>query len=265
MSEDMLLVEKKDYVGTLAFNRPERKNALSPELLVKMHLQLEEWARGDEVRCLIITGGGDRSFSSGFDIGSIPTDVDPEMEKILREHNPLELALNGVRNFPYPTIAMLNGYAFGAGLNMCVCCDMRIAADDVKIGMPPAKLGLIYHPEGLRQFVEALGFAKTRELFFTARTFVPGEVRELGVMDHIVPRDNLREYTYDLAATIAKNAPLSLKGMKRILNMMGNTAALEGDDLLEAEQLIRDSFNSEDLKEGQMAFLEKRTPNFTGK
>jgi enoyl-CoA hydratase/carnithine racemase len=265
MPEDVLLVEQDGHVGILTFNRPERKNALSVELLIKIHVQLAEWAKTGDVRCVVFTGGEGKAFSSGFDIGSIPTDVTPETEKLLRTHNPLELALDGVRDYPYPTIAMVNGYAFGAGLNLCVCCDIRIASDDAKVGMPPAKLGLIYHPEGLRQFVEALGYARTRELFFTARTLEPREVESMGIMDHVVPRAELKEYTMGMARTIAGNAPLSLKGMKRILNMMGRAGRLEDEALLEAEGIIRDGFNSEDLKEGQMAFLEKRVPRFTGK
>jgi len=266
MGEDkVLLKEIKGNVGTLTFNRPERRNAISPDMLVQIHLTLKEWAEQDRVRAVVFTGGEGKAFSSGYDILSIPTEVTEETKEILKASNPLELALHSVKNFPYPTIAMLNGYAFGAGLNTCMCCDIRIAADDVKVGMPPAKLGLVYHPEGLKQFIQVLGMAKTREVFFTGRNYQGRELLDMGLVDHLVPRSELVETTYCMAEEIARNAPLSLKGSKRILNMLEESLALGEEHLAEAERLIADAFNSQDLKEGQTAFIEKRKPKFVGK
>ena len=159
----------------------------------------------------------------------------------------------------------MNGYAFGAGLNLCMCCDIRVAADDVKVGMPPAKLGLVYHPEGMMQFIQVLGMAKTREVFFTGRTYQGRQLLEMGLVDYLVPRSELRETTYRMAEEIAGNAPLSLKGTKRIMNMWEGSLTLSEENLAEAEELITDAFNSLDLKEGQTAFIEKRKPKFIGK
>ncbi len=261
---DVLQKETRGNVGTLIINRPERRNALSPELLVKLHLALKEWAEEDRIRTVVITGGDGKMFSSGYDILSIPTNVTPEMKEILKQENPLELALDSVKQFGYPTIAMLNGSALGAGLNLCMCCDIRIAADDIKVGMPPAKLGLVYYPEGLKQFVEVLGMAKTREVFLTARTYQGEELLKKGLVDHLVPRSELAATTYRLAEEIAENAPLSLKGTKRILNMLGGSPALPEEGLQEAEKLIMEAINSEDHKEAQAAFIEKRKPRFIG-
>jgi enoyl-CoA hydratase/carnithine racemase len=259
-----LIAEIREGVGVLTLNRPERRNALSPDLLLKIHLRLEAWAKTDEVRVVIFTGGGGKAFSSGYDITAIPTEVTEEMKEILKKHNPLELALSSVKNFPYPTIAMLNGYAFGAGLNLAVCCDIRIAADNVKAGMPPAKLGLVYHPEGLRQFVEVLGMPRTREIFLSGKTYEGAALREMGLADHLEPRSGLEAAVFALAKEIAANAPLSLRGTKRILNMIGSSLCLSEAEWKEAETLITEAFNSDDLKEGQTAFLEKRKPRFTG-
>ncbi len=265
MAEDVLLESVQGYVGTLTLNRPERRNALTPEMLVKIHTTLETWAKEDTVRCVVISGGDGKAFCSGFDITGIPTDVSPEMEKLIKEHNPLELAFSSLKNFPYPTIAMWNGYCYGAGLNLSVCCDIRIAADDVKVGMPPAKLGLVYHIEGLMQFVEAVGMAATRKLFLTARTFSAHEAFDMGLVSHLAPREDLLTFTYGLADETSTNAPLSLKGIKRILNMLESAAVLSDKDRAEAEQLQAQAFASEDLKEGQTAFLEKRAPVFKGR
>ena len=173
--------------------------------------------------------------------------------------------MHSLKNFPYPTIAMLNGYAFGAGLNTCMCCDIRIAAEDVKAGMPPAKLGLVYHPEGLKQFIHVLGMARTREIFFTGKTYQGQELLHMGLVDHLVPRSELVETAYGMAEEIAGNAPLSLKGSKRIMNMLEDSLSLTEEQLAEAEKMIGHAFNSDDLKEGQTAFIEKRKPKFTGK
>jgi enoyl-CoA hydratase/carnithine racemase len=261
----VLLKEIKGNVGTLTLNRPERRNAITPELLVQIDLTLKEWADQDTVRAVVLTGGEGKAFSSGYDIQSIPTEITEETKDILKASSPLESVLHTLKQFPYPTIAMLNGYAFGAGLNTCICCDIRIAAHDVKVGMPPAKLGLVYHPEGLKQFIEVLGMAKTREVFFAGRTYQGRQLLDMGLVDYLVPRSDLVETTYRLAEEIASNAPLSLKGSKRILNMLGASLTLSQEGLEEAESLIVEAFNSQDLKEGQAAFLEKRKPKFVGK
>jgi enoyl-CoA hydratase len=261
----ILLTEARGGIGTITLNRPERKNALSPELLLLIHQRLSEWAVSDEVRCLVITGGSGKAFSSGYDIAAIPTEMTPELAELMKTSNPLEFAMNTVAGYPYPTIAMLNGYAFGAGLNMAMCCDMRIAVEDVRVGMPPARLGLVYHPEGLRQFIEVTGMARCREIFFTGRTYQGREALEMGLVDRLVPEGELVSVTYGHAAEIAQNAPLSLKGTKRIMAMFQERTRLTEEQMREAEKLIGEAFNSDDLKEGQVAFFEKRKPRFTGK
>jgi len=265
MEENDILKKQLDgHVGTLTLNRPERQNALSPDLLIKIHLALKDWEAREAVRVVVITGGEGRAFSSGYEIAAIPTRVTEEEKELLKQANPLELALSTVKNFPYPTIAMMNGHAFGAGLNLCMCCDIRIAADDIKVGMPPAKLGLVYHPEGLRQFLEVIGMARTREVFFTGRTYEGRELREMGLADHLVPRSDLKATVYKMADEIAANAPLSLKGIKKILNFFGSSLRIGPEELQEAERIITEAFNSQDLKEGQAAFFEKRRPVFKG-
>ncbi len=265
MAQDVLLVDVKDHVGTLTFNRPEKRNALSPEILFQFHLILEEWAKGVDVRCVVITGGQAKAFSSGFDITAIPTEASPEMEELIKKHNPIELAFNTLKSFPYPTIAAWNGYCFGAALNLSVCCDMRVAVDDTKFGMPPAKLGLVYHPDGLQQFLDALGMSVTRELFMTAGTYTSVQAKEMGIVSHLYSRETFFKEVRALAQGIAGNAPISLRNTKAILNMMEGATGLTSEQNAEAERLQAQGFGSEDLKEGQMAFIEKRKPVFKGK
>jgi enoyl-CoA hydratase len=265
MTTAVLLKEISGNIGTLKLNRPERKNALSPDLLVEIHLTLRKWEQEGGVRVVVITGNLEKTFCSGYDILAIPTDLTLEAAQILKTNNPLELALNTVKGFSYPVIAMINGDCFGAGLNLAMCCDMRIGADHIRAGMPPARLGLVYHPEGLWQFAEVIGMAKTRELFFTAHTYKGPEVKAMGLVDHLVPKEKLSETVYRMAEEISGNAPLSLKGTKTILNMMAKQPEISPDDRTKAQTLILEAFNSDDLKEGQTAFLEKRKPVFKGK
>jgi len=260
-----LIVEQRDRIGVLTLNRPEKRNALTAQLLVDLHLILAEWAGQEDVRVVIIKGGDDRSFSAGYDVAAIPLDVTPEAAEILKRENPLTLALDSVRDFPWPVIAMMNGYAFGAGLNLAMCCDFRLAAAGIKVGMPPARLGLVYHPEGLRQFQRVLGPAVTREVFLTARTYEGEAVRQLGFVHQLIPAAELEAAVWDYAGRLAENAPLSVRGMKEILNMLDQGQAMTAENLARAEALVQHAFSSRDLAEGQAAFLEKRKPDFEGR
>ena len=179
--------------------------------------------------------------------------------------NPLETAISAILNYPYPVIAMINGVAFGGGCELAVCCDLRVAADDIFMGMPPAKLGVVYSYIGLARFVQNIGFPATRELFYTGRRFDTQRLRELGLVDYAVPRNQLESFTYGLAGEIAANAPLSIKGTKRILGMLSRASALSEEDAETAHRIRIQAFNSEDIKEGQQAFREKRKPVWKGR
>ena len=262
-SNSLLMVEIKGFMAFLTLHHPEKRNALTPELLTELRMTLERFSEKDDIRCVVIRGSGDTVFSSGYDIAVIPVGREPEE----RQETPDALlkALRAVKNFPYPVIAMLNGHAFGAGFNLCACCDIRIAAEDIKMGMTPARLGVAYHPEGIQQFIEAFGLARTKEIFYTARIFQGRDLLEKGLVDHLVPKPDLEAFTLAYAESITRNAPLSLKGIKKIIALFEKNTALGSDDLEAADQWIQKCFQSNDLKEGRAAFLEKTTPEFTGK
>jgi len=266
MSEEKeLLAEQRGLVGVVTFNRPLRRNALTPAMLLALHDVLEGWAKSGEVRAVVFTGAGDKAFSSGFDIAAIPTQADPDVARRLREENPLALGLASVKRFPFPTLAMLGGHCFGAALNLAVCCDLRVAADDVVVGMPPARLGIVYPADGIAQFASVLGMARARELFFTGRTYRGAEVKELGLVGRLVPRAELEATTFGLAGEIAANAPLALRGLKRVLDLVESSAPLSAEARKETESLTAAALRSEDAREGQRAFVEKRTPHFSGR
>lgn len=272
----VLLSEKRGHIGIITFNRPEQHNALSPELLGDLCAVLADWSASGDVRVVVFTGAGDKAFSAGYDINAIAT-VGPEhratAEKAqgnaerannLLGKTPFEMGLEAVKNFPYPTIAMLNGHCFGGALHMALCCDIRIAADHISMAMPPARLGVVYGAEGLLQFIQVLGSAKAREMFFTGRTYKGAQIAEMGLAGQLVPAEQLASTVFSMAEDIAKNAPLALRGIKRIMNIV-ELPGLSEDMCKEAHELVTESFRSSDLKEGQAAFLEKRKPVFTGK
>lgn len=265
-SEIPLLSEIRGAVGVLTFNRPERRNALSPQLLDELCGVLADWARDGAVRAVVITGAGDQAFSAGYDIRAIET-VGPAGQSRAADGprgTPFGRALAAVRDFPYPTIAMINGHCFGGALHLALCCDLRIAADHISMGMPPAKLGVVYGAEGLWQFLQVLGSARTRELFFTGRAYRGAELRRLGIVEHWVEAAELASTVFALAEEISGNAPLALRGIKHILNRLEDPV-LDPELQAEAGRLVAEAFRSTDLKEGQAAFLEKRPPRFSGR
>jgi enoyl-CoA hydratase len=237
--------------------------SLTPKLLMDLHMTLKEFAKNDGIRCVVIRGSGDKVFSSGYDITAIP--VTPVHDMKQKTPDILIHALDTLKNFPYPTIAMLNGHAFGAGFNLCACCDIRLAAEDIKMGMTPARLGVAYHPEGIQQFIEAFGMAVTKEIFYTADIFKGKALLRKGLVNHMIPRCDLETFTHSYAQKITQNAPLSLKGIKKVIAMFEKDMALPSSNLQEADQIMQQCFQSDDLKEGQIAFMEKRIPKFTGK
>lgn len=265
MNNETLLVKNDGPVCTLILNRLEKRNSLTPDMLYKISATLERLKDDGRTRVVVIRGAGDKAFCAGYDVAALPTSGDPAGINQANEENPFEKAIESIRNFPYPVIAMLNGYAFGGGCDLAVSCDMRIGADDIKMGMVPARLGVVYFPGGIKRFIDVIGLTRTRELFFTGKTYNADQVKEFGLVNYLVPREELETVTYDMAGTIAANAPLSIKGIKRIINILLESDEISEEDQAECEKLVKEAFASEDLKEGQLAFLEKRAPNFKGR
>ncbi len=265
MEEKLLLTERQEKVYTIIFNRPERRNALSPLMLFQLAETLTRLQEEGEVRCLVIRGAGDKAFSSGYDISDIPTNLTPEQAAALKAQSPFQNVLTALLDFPYPVIAMINGHAFGAGCDLAMTCDIRIAAEHAQMGIPPAKLGIIYQPDGILRLINIVGLANAKELFFTGRSYGALKAKEMGLVHYVLPPGQLAPFTYELAQEISANAPLSLKGMKLIFNKCMKYQRLDPEDAREIEALRVQAFNSEDLKEGQRAFKEKRKPVFKGR
>jgi enoyl-CoA hydratase/carnithine racemase len=259
------LVQKKGNICTLTLNRPQKKNSLSLELIEQIKSTMEGLAEEDEVRAVILRGAGDEAFCSGFDIGSLPTQSKADTDQRLKSLDQVESLFQSLIRFPYPVIAMLNGFAFGLGCELAMCCDIRIGVEDIRMGVPPVKLGMVYPWTGLQRFIHNIGLQSTKEMFFTGRTYTGLRIKELGLVDYLVSGGELEKFTYTMAEEIAGNAPLALKGTKKVINLLMQANRLDETQTKEAQTIFNTTLLSEDMQEGQAAFLEKRKPRFKGK
>lgn len=256
-----LLVEEKNLVCTLTLNRPEKRNLVTPTMLLKIDEELKRLDHDRKVRCVVIRGAGDKAFSSGYDITAIGEN---DMMRDYEGEHPLTIAGNSIENFPYPVIAMINGHAFGAGLELAVSCDYRVCVEDARLGMPPAKLGVIYTYTGIRKFLNIIGIGYTKEMFLTGNPIDANKASSIGLVNEVKGRSEIEEYTYSLADDIASNAPLAMKTMKYTINKWQGNQKLSPADEETLKQMILEVQSSSDYKEGQRAFSEKRKPVFKG-
>ncbi len=263
-ADGRLLLDRPDgAVARLTIANPAKRNALDQGILDGISAALAS-LQGTEVRCVVITGS-ERMFSAGYDIGDIPEDVFAEEAEKLVAH-PFAAAIDAVEAFPFPTVAALNGHAIGGGLELALSCDLRLAASGTVVGMPPAKLGLVYSHTGLRKFLDAIGAPRTRELFLTGRTIPSEEALAWGLVNAVVAPHELAGIALDWALEIAGNAPLSLQGNKRVIReLLAAEGRLDPDVEAEVVALRHACFGSADFREGVRAFAEKRAPRWQGR
>jgi len=259
-SGKLVLDEPADGVTRLRIDHEARRGALDHEILDA----LADCVRSLDAHCLMLTGTGSM-FSAGYDIGNLEGKEFEENAARLVAH-PFHAAIEALEAFPYPAIAALNGHAIGGGLELALTCDIRIAARGVKLGMPPAKLGLVYSHTGLRRFLELCGPAHTAELFYAGRNVEADRGQEIGLVNQVVEAEELQETALAMASEIASNAPLSLAGNKRIIRTLrAHEGALPSDVEQELVALRESCFRSEDFREGVRAFGEKRKPEWKGR
>jgi enoyl-CoA hydratase/carnithine racemase len=258
---DKMLSRKEGRVGYVVFNNPERHNAMSLDMWEATVRFLDDFAKDSDVRVVVLTGAGGKAFVSGADISKFE-DERATKEAITRYNAAVERGYAAVHVFPKPTIAMIRGYCIGGGMGLASCCDLRICAPNARFAVPAAKLGLGYDFPGLKRLVDVVGPAFTKEIFFTARQFDASEAREMGLVNRVVPEEELEGYVKDYADTIAANAPLTVNSVKFIVGEVIKDESKR--DMKRCSDLVAQCFASRDYIEGRQAFMEKRKPVFTG-
>jgi enoyl-CoA hydratase/carnithine racemase len=277
----LLVDEPATGVVRLTISNPSKRNALDHPILDAITATLTELApwddatRGDgtakapsaaaegDARCVMITGAHGM-FSAGYDIGEIPAEEFEERAERLVAH-PFTEAIDALEAFPHPTLAVLPGHTIGGGLELALACDLRVAHEGVLLGMPPAKLGLVYSHTGLRRFIDAIGAARTRELFLLGRYIDARTALDWGLVNRVAADAELDAVALEVATELAGNAPLAQTGNKRViaalLSAEGELAEEVEEELIE---LRRASFASQDMREGMRAFAEKRPAQWRG-
>jgi enoyl-CoA hydratase/carnithine racemase len=266
----LLLDEPLAGVARLTISNPAKRNALDHPILDAITATLGELGDPDRasdatapIRCVVITGAHGM-FSAGYDIGEIPESEFEERAERLVAH-PFTEAIDALEVFPWPTLAMLPGHTIGGGLELALACDLRLAREGIKLGMPPGKLGLVYSHTGLRRFIDAIGAARTRELFLLGSYIDAATALSWGLVNRVAAEDELEAAALALAGELASNAPLAQRGNKRVIEALLRTrGVLPGELEAELIELRRASFASRDMREGMRAFAEKRPPVWRG-
>jgi len=259
---DKLIAEKRGPVGWITFNQPEKRNAVSVDMWEAIPQVLQRFADDNEVRVIALKGAGDKAFVSGADISQFEKQRSgPEAVQYYEEI--AERAQVLLHHFAKPTVAVLRGYTLGAGVNIALCCDLRIAADDSKIGIPAARMGLGYRASATKNLVDIIGPANAREMLITARQVPAAEALAMGLVNRVVPVAELDKAADELLATIGANAPITMACAKHIiLEVLKSPAEF---DAAGCTTQVKRCFESADYKEGRSAFMEKRKPQFQGR
>jgi enoyl-CoA hydratase/carnithine racemase len=260
---EKLLLQKDGPIGWITFNQPEKRNAVSQEMWQAMPEYVADLAADPAIRVVILRGAGETAFVAGADISQFKdrrrNAADEEEYRRISGAGSDSLARLGK-----PLVAMIHGFCIGGGVSIAITCDLRIAADDARFGIPAARLGLGYHYKGMEKLMSLIGPSYTKELFFTARTdFTAQDALRMGLVNQVVPKADLERFTRDYAHTMSRNAPLTQRSAKASVEQLLKPEAQRDYALL--DKLIKDCFDSQDYQEGVKAFSEKRRPQFQGR
>ena len=257
---ERIIQKKEGATGWLIFNNPDRRNAVSIDMWEAIPNVLDDFGKDPAIRVVVLAGAGDKAFVSGADISQFEKQRSGA-EAVQRYEEFAEGAQASLIGFEKPLLAMIRGYCLGAGVNIANVCDLRIAADDARFGIPAAKMGLGYRASSMKNLVDTVGGPFAREIMITARQFTAAEALKMGLVHHVVPVAELESFTRKICDDIGANAPLTMRAAKRIIREVLN----KDYDAEACKALVKECFDSEDYKEGRKAFMEKRKPAFKGR
>lgn len=259
MNYETILVEKRGNVGVLTINRPEKLNALGYKVHTEGVAALEELRKDEEVRVVVITGSGEKSFIAGADISEFVDKTAVSQRKIFQE----KTLFNSIDEFPKPVIAMINGFCLGGGCEVALACDLRIAGEKARFGQPEINLGIIPGGGGTQRLTRLIGEGKAMEMILTGDMIDANTALNLGLVNSVYSAEELETKTMELANKIAEKSPIALQMAKEAVKLASKSNLDEG--LKREVDLFAICFSSQDKEEGVSAFLEKRKPVFTGK
>ncbi len=260
--EQRLLAKRENGVGHIIFNNPAKRNAVSLDMWERLTALLKDYAADPELKVLVISGAGGKAFVSGADISKFESQR-ASKEAVAHYNATGTKGYESVYNFPKPTIAKIQGYCIGGGCNLAVCCDIRIATEDARFGIPAARLGLGYGYTAVRRLAEIIGISNAMEIFFTAKQFTAAQALSMGLVNQVVPAGQLDATVDEMTRQIAENAPLTIAAIKASARELGKPEASR--DLARLDRMVNACFESEDYIEGRRAFMEKRKPVFKGR
>jgi len=262
LNTEKMQAEVQTGIGWMIFNNPKRRNALSLEMWEAISAILDSFQQDNSVRVVVMKGAGDKAFVSGADISQFKENRN-NAEQAEHYSNVSASARQKFTELDKPLIAMIQGYCLGGGLSVALNADIRIASSTAQLGVPAARLGIAYSYESLKQLVDLVGPSHTKEILFSARRLSATEALQIGLVNRVVPADELEDDVYKLAARIASNAPLSVTASKRtVCEILKNPSDRNLDALAE---FVKICFDSKDYTEGRTAFMEKREPKFIGR
>ncbi len=259
---ERMLAEIDGPIGWITFNNPTKLNAMSADMWAAIPVILDHYENDPAVRVVVLKGAGEKAFISGADINRFE-ERKSSTETAASDSDNMRNALERLEHCKKPTIAMIRGYALGGGMLVALHCDMRIATEASRLGIPAAKLGISYTLGGIQKVLDLVGPAVAREILFTARQFNGAEAQAMGLLNRVVPDGELESFTRSYCTMMAENAPLSIQASKGIIAELMKPSGVA--DRARCEALAKMCMDSEDFAEGRKAFAEKRKPAFQGK
>ena len=259
MTYETITLEKRGRVAVLTINRPDKLNALSSKVHQEGVAALDDLKRDDGVRVVVITGSGPKAFIAGADISEFEGQTPVSQRASFNERT----LFNSLDSFPKPVIAMVNGFCLGGGNELAMACDIRMASDNAKFSQPEINLGIMCGGGGTQRLPRLVGEGRAMEMALTGDMIDAATAEKFGLVNHVVPADQLEAETMKLAEKIAEKAPIALQLSKEAVKFASRSNLDEG--LRREIDLFAICFSTEDKKEGVAAFLEKRKPEFKGK